>query len=193
MRGAFPELLLLSMPSANKGGSSPVETTDTIQNIMSVVEKKARNLDKKRIHQLELKQKKDGGAQLDKDQRDAVDRLAVTEALLAFTKDLQKQFLQIQQEAQRQSKKRAHQEKLTVDAAIHESELQALEQVLRLQAVLDQLDETNRVFFLNGTSGAILISEEQLEQIDQFLDLVSVSLVKEDGSDARLVCLSVCY
>jgi hypothetical protein len=69
MRGAFPELLLLSMPSANKGGSSPVETTDTIQNIMSVVEKKARNLDKKRIHQLELKQKKDGGAQLDKDQR----------------------------------------------------------------------------------------------------------------------------
>ena len=41
------------MPSATKGAASSVETNDSMQVVMSVVEKKARNLEKKRVREID--------------------------------------------------------------------------------------------------------------------------------------------
>ena len=86
---------------------------------------------------------------------------------------MQKQFVDLNAEHQRHFKarqkvedqKRRDEEKLKQRASI--------QYCLRIQLMLEQLDDTTKETFRSGSDGAIKLSDAELKQVDEFYNLVN--------------------
>jgi len=160
-----------------------------------VLEKKVRNLEKRKGkldgYKLKLKQ----GETLNQDQQEAVDQYEVVDKTLLFARELSKQFTQLSAELEKQ--KRKQQKREQIERSNHE--MKRIGEILKLQNLLNELGtEEVREDFLEGKNNAIILTEAQLDTLDELYKLISPSrdlddeipyLVQVATASEHIVCL----
>lgn len=159
------------MPSAaakiEKQASS--EGQDSLKSIVTIFEKKTRNLEKRKGKLDHLKKELEQGKELNEDQKAAVGKYDQVLETLELTRELQKSVMTVVQEHLRQSKRQARREQLERQAR----EAQRVRELLEVQDVLVALGSPpTRQCFLEGSEGAPRLSEEVLDRLDQLYRLV---------------------
>ncbi|XP_075877926.1 caprin-1a isoform X2 [Nelusetta ayraudi] len=167
------------MPSAMVGNSAAQSAildlgsgsqNDTMKQILGVVDKKVRNMEKKKSKLDDYQAKKDKGERLNQDQLEALSKFQEIVNNLEFARELQKSFLSLGQEVQKAVKKSARREQLLRE----EMEQRRLKTVLEVQFLLDQLGDERIRQELKRPDGAgpSLLSDADLASLDEFYKLV---------------------
>ncbi|XP_074660277.1 caprin-1-like isoform X2 [Tubulanus polymorphus] len=166
------------MPSASAKADKPAsgDVTDPNKQFLVTIDKKIRNLEKKKTKLDSIKEKVNQGATLNADQEDAISKYDGVALNLDFLRDLHKQYVQFLtdlEKEQKRAKKRERQEQRA-------EEQRRLQEVLFIQNMLDAMgSETAREDFTNGSNNAVKLTEEQLDSLDELYKLVSPS--REDN------------
>ena len=84
---------------------------------------------------------------------------------------MQKQFSELHSEYQRhlKAKLRGEEKRKKEERQLQKT---SLAYCLRIQLILEQMDEETKKAFRNGSDGAVQLSETELKQIDEFYNLV---------------------
>nr|XP_054761988.1 caprin-1-like [Lytechinus pictus] len=168
------------MPAASSKPApqtTPLEGQDTVKQLVGVIDKKIRNLEKRKTKLDGYREMVTDGKGLNKDQEEAVSHFEEVGASLEFAKELSKQFTTILNEATKAQKREAKREKQQK----HEQELGRISDVLLLQDVLFNMGQPHiRADFLAGTNGALSLQEEELDHLDEFFKLVNISRESEE-------------
>jgi len=162
------------MPSAitkqplESGASLPQETS--IQAALAIVEKKVRNLEKRKGKLDSYRDILSSGKALDEDQQSAVDKYDEVIGTLEFTKELMGQFSKLATDEAKDKKKIMRKELQEKSR----DELSKVTYVLALKEILYSL-KNERVLddLKTGAGGAPKLSREQLAQLQQFGELVN--------------------
>ncbi|XP_072321795.1 caprin-1a isoform X2 [Eucyclogobius newberryi] len=154
--------------------------SETMKQVLGVIDKKVRNMEKKKSKLDDYQAKKNNGEKLNEDQLEALSKYQEVLNNLEFARELQKGFITLGQEVQKAVKKTARREQLLRE----EGEQRRLKTVLELQFVLDQLgDETvRRDLKRPDASGSPLLTETDLALLDEFYKMVG----PERNHDVRL-------
>ncbi|XP_042220888.1 caprin-1-like [Homarus americanus] len=160
------------MPSASvkleKQGSQ--ETLDPFQKVMSLVEKKIRNLEKRKNKLEQYRVDLEAGKELNEDQQQAVENYDCVVANLELMRDLSTQFGTILTDHNKVMKKQMKKEQIEKQQA----EIIKVKEILKIQDVLQQMVQgETRSDFLAGTNGAVQMSAESLESLDLLYKLVT--------------------
>uniref|UniRef100_A0A669D5U3 Cell cycle associated protein 1a n=1 Tax=Oreochromis niloticus TaxID=8128 RepID=A0A669D5U3_ORENI len=167
------------MPSATAGNSAVQSAipdlgngshSEAMKQIIGVIDKKVRNMEKKKSKLDDYQARKNKGERLNQDQLEALAKYQEINNNLEFARELQKSFLALGQEIQKAVKKSARREQLQRE----ESEQRRLKSVLELQYLLDQLGEDSVRQDLKhpDASGAPLLTDAELSSLDEFYKLV---------------------
>ncbi|XP_023218822.1 caprin-1-like isoform X1 [Centruroides sculpturatus] len=159
------------MPSAFKlEKQTSTDAPDTVKQILTVVEKKVRNLEKRKGKLDTYKSDHKNGKELNEDQKNAIKKYDLVVELLEFAKELQKSFNGVVHECVKLQKKAAKREQ----AERQQQEIQRIKELLLLQDILVNMGTAEiRNDFLLGTNGALLLEEDKLSQLDEFYKLIS--------------------
>ncbi|KAK4291535.1 hypothetical protein Pmani_035645 [Petrolisthes manimaculis] len=153
------------MPSAsvkleNQGSQ---ETLDPFHKVMTLVEKKIRNLDKRKNKLEQYRVDLRAGKALNEDQQQAVNNYDNVVANLELVRELSQQFASILTDHNKQMKKQLKREQ----AEKQQEEISKIKEILKIQEVLQQMgQEEARTDFLAGSNGAVEITAEKLESLD---------------------------
>ncbi|XP_027693472.1 caprin-1 isoform X2 [Vombatus ursinus] len=154
--------------AASGGGTSSVQT-EAMKQILGVIDKKLRNLEKKKGKLDDYQDRMNKGERLNQDQLDAVSKYQEVTNNLEFAKELQRSFMALSQDIQKTIKKTARREQLMRE----EAEQKRLKTVLELQFVLDKLgDDDVRSDLKRGVNGVPILSENEMSVLDDFYKLV---------------------
>ncbi|XP_054632611.1 caprin-1b isoform X2 [Dunckerocampus dactyliophorus] len=146
------------------GGQSEV-----LKQVLLVIDKKARNMEKKKSKLDDYQVRKDKGERLNQDQLEALSKYQEVMNNLEFARELQKTFITLGQDIQKVVKKSARREQLQRE----EAEQRRLKTILELQFLLDRLgDESVRQDLKQGVGGSALLTEVDLMAFDDFYKLV---------------------
>uniref|UniRef100_A0A1A8F0X9 Cell cycle associated protein 1 n=1 Tax=Nothobranchius korthausae TaxID=1143690 RepID=A0A1A8F0X9_9TELE len=164
-----------AIPDLGSGSHS-----ETMRQVFGVIDKKVRNMEKKKSKLDDYQEKKNKGERLNQDQLEALSKYQEIINNLDFARELQKSFLALGQEVQKAVKKSARREQLQRE----ELEQRRLKTVLELQFLLDQLgdDGVRQDLKQPGASGAPLLTDGDLSSFDEFYKLVG----PERNCDVRL-------
>uniref|UniRef100_A0AAX7UKQ9 Cell cycle associated protein 1b n=1 Tax=Astatotilapia calliptera TaxID=8154 RepID=A0AAX7UKQ9_ASTCA len=153
-----------SMGNLALGGQSEV-----LKQVLVVIEKKVRNMEKKKSKLDDYEVRKNKGEGLNQDQLEALSKYQEVMNNLEFARELQKTFVTLGQDIQKVVKKSARREQLQRE----EAEQRRLKTVLELQFILDRLgDETVRQDLKQGVGGSPLLTDADLAVFDEFYKLV---------------------
>lgn len=177
------------MPSATAGNSAVQSAipdlgngshSEAMKQIIGVIDKKVRNMEKKKSKLDDYQARKNKDERLNQDQLEALAKYQEINNNLEFARELQKSFLALGQEIQKAVKKSARREQLQRE----ETEQRRLKSVLELQYLLDQLGEDGVRQDLKhpDASGAPLLTDAELSSLDEFYKLVG----PERNYDVRL-------
>ncbi|XP_075568175.1 caprin-1 isoform X4 [Pelecanus crispus] len=140
-----------------------------MKQILGVIDKKLRNLEKKKSKLDDYQERMNKGERLNQDQLDAVSKYQEVTNNLEFAKELQRSFMALSQDIQKTIKKTARREQLMRE----EAEQKRLKTVLELQFILDKLgDDEVRNDLKQGSNGVPVLTEEELTMLDEFYKLV---------------------
>lgn len=174
------------MPSASNKleKQASLEVGEPFKQALSVIEKKTRNLEKRKAR---LDLLKTQATELHDQQKEALNRYDEVVNTLEFSRDLAKQLTQISLDAIKAQKKHAKRELIELQAR----ETSKLKEVLMINNVLSTMgDEKIRDDFLNGKDGAMTLSEESLQRLDALYKMITPTRdVEGDGPsyDSQLV------
>lgn len=155
--------------SSSTGIKTPSEQPEFIKQALIIIEKKVRNLDKRRIKLEEYKEFQRKGQTLNEDQLLAVSKYEEVLKSLELSRELEKQFVGLANDAMKQQKKQAKKEQLEREELIRDK----FKEAQKIISVLDTFAEDSvRNDFLNETNGAFKLSAEELEMLDEFNKLV---------------------
>ncbi|KAG9330255.1 hypothetical protein JZ751_026017 [Albula glossodonta] len=150
------------------GGQSSGAQTEAMKQVLGVIEKKVRNMEKKKGKLDDYQAKKNKGERLNQDQLEALAKFQEVVNNLEFARELQKSFLALGQDIQKAVKKAARREQLQRE----EAEQKRLKTVLELQFLLDKLGEDAvRTELKQGVSGTPLLTDTDLAALDEFYKL----------------------
>uniref|UniRef100_A0A3Q0SKP9 Cell cycle associated protein 1b n=1 Tax=Amphilophus citrinellus TaxID=61819 RepID=A0A3Q0SKP9_AMPCI len=153
-----------SMGNLALGGQSEV-----LKQVLVVIEKKVRNMEKKKSKLDDYQVRKNKGEGLNQDQLEALSKYQEVMNNLEFARELQKTFVALGQDIQKVVKKSARREQLQRE----EAEQRRLKTVLELQFILDRLgDNTVRQDLKQGVGGSPLLTDGDLTTFDEFYKLV---------------------
>ncbi|XP_054867127.1 caprin-1a isoform X2 [Amphiprion ocellaris] len=154
-----------AIPDLGNGSQS-----EAMKQILGVMDKKVRNMEKKKSKLDDYQEKKNKGERLNQDQLEALSKYQEITNNLEFARELQKSFLALGQEIQKAVKKTARREQLQRE----ETEQRRLKTVLELQYLLDQLgdDSVRQDLKRPDATGAPLLSDADLSSLDEFYKLV---------------------
>lgn len=154
-----------AIPDLGNGSHS-----ETMKQFLGVIEKKVRNMEKKKSKLDDYQARKNKGERLNQDQLEALSKYQEIINNLDFARELQKSFLALGQEVQKAVKKSARREQLQRE----EMEQRRLKTVLELQYLLDQLGEDGVRQDLKrpDSSGSPLLTDADLACFDEFYKLV---------------------
>uniref|UniRef100_A0A665WIT8 Cell cycle associated protein 1a n=1 Tax=Echeneis naucrates TaxID=173247 RepID=A0A665WIT8_ECHNA len=167
------------MPSAMFGNSAVQSAipdlgngnqSEAMKQILGVIDKKVRNMEKKKSKLDDYQAKKNKGERLNQDQLEALSKYQEITNNLEFARELQKSFLALGQEVQKAVKKSARREQLQRE----EMEQRRLKTVLELQFLLDQLgdDSVRQELKRPDASCSPLLTDADLTSLDEFYKLV---------------------
>ncbi|XP_076316594.1 uncharacterized protein LOC143228957 isoform X1 [Tachypleus tridentatus] len=160
------------MPSASAKleKQASVEASDPVKQIVTVLEKKVRNLEKRKGKLDGYRDELSHGKELNEDQLNAIGKYEQVVEVLDLAKDLQKNFFTIIQDAAKHQKKVAKREQLERQ----QQEMQKIKELLILQDILNRMGtEEVRSDFLSGSNGAFKLSENDLNNLDELFKLIS--------------------
>uniref|UniRef100_A0A7N6B4Y3 Cell cycle associated protein 1b n=1 Tax=Anabas testudineus TaxID=64144 RepID=A0A7N6B4Y3_ANATE len=153
-----------SMGNFGLGGQSEV-----LKQVLCVIDKKVRNMEKKKGKLDDYQVRKNKGERLNQDQLEALTKYQEVMNNLEFARELQKTFITLGQDIQKVVKKSARREQLQRD----EAEQRRLKNILELQFLLDRLgDDTVRQDLKQGIGGSPLLTDADLAAFDEFCKLV---------------------
>ncbi|XP_072515935.1 caprin-1a isoform X2 [Salminus brasiliensis] len=156
--------------SAQPAGAS----SEALKQVLNIIEKKVRNMEKRKCKLDDYKTRKNKGEQLNQDQLDALSKAQEVAHNLEFARELLKSFTSLNFEIQKAVKKTARREQLKRE----EAERRRLKAVLEVQYVLDQLGEESVRQELRQAAGSgsgdegPLLTEAELSSLDEFYKLV---------------------
>uniref|UniRef100_A0A7N6AMT1 Cell cycle associated protein 1a n=1 Tax=Anabas testudineus TaxID=64144 RepID=A0A7N6AMT1_ANATE len=167
------------MPSAIVGNNAVQSATpdlgngsqsETMKQFLGVVDKKVRNMEKKKSKLDDYQAKKNKGERLNQDQLEALSKYQEILNNIEFARELQKSFLALGQEVQKAVKKSARREQLQRE----EMDQRRLKTVLELQFLLDQLgdDRVRQDLKRPDATGSSLLTDTDLTSLDEFYKLV---------------------
>ncbi|EHA98837.1 Caprin-1 [Heterocephalus glaber] len=140
-----------------------------MKQILGVIDKKLRNLEKKKGKLDDYQERMNKGERFNQDQLDAVSKYQEVTNNLEFEKELQRSFMALSQDIQKTIEKTARQEQLMRE----EAEQKCLKTVLEVQYVLDKLgDDEVRTDLKQGLTGVPILPEEEFSLLDEFYMLV---------------------
>ncbi|XP_066503209.1 caprin-1a isoform X2 [Hoplias malabaricus] len=148
--------------------------SEALKQVLSIIEKKVRNMEKRKSKLDDYKTRKSKGEQLNQDQLDALSKAQEVAHNLEFARDLLKNFMSLNFEIQKTVKKASRREQIKRE----EAERQKLKTVLEVQYVLDQLgEESVRKELRQAVSSSSedegpLLTEAELSSLDEFYKLV---------------------
>lgn len=154
-----------SAANAKSEKSASTEATDNspIRQIMTIIEHKIRNLEKRKSKLTSYRDLQKAGKELNSDQKVAVAKYDEVAQTLEFARDLSKQVTAIATAAEREAKKQAKKEAWVRCAA----ETNKIREVLLILDCLVQMGNAEaRNDFLNGTNGAAKLTDEDLKILD---------------------------
>lgn len=164
MQNASPEVGSAPGLMGSASGQSEV-----LKQVLGVIDKKVRNMEKKKSKLDDYQVRKDKGERLNQDQLEALSKYQEVLNNLEFARELHKTFIQLGQDIQKAVKKTARREQLQRD----EAEQRRLKTVLELQFLLDRLgDDTVRQDLKQGVGGSPLLTDADLTALDEFYKLV---------------------
>jgi len=168
---------VITKPQEN--GAPQVQET-SIQAAIAIVEKKVRNLEKRKGKLDSYRDILKRGKALNEDQQSAVDKYDEVISTLEFTRELMGQFGKLAQDEARDKKKLAKKEQLERS----KEELSKVTYILAVKEVLSSLQEEGVLADLKaGSDGAPKLTPDQLTQLQQLAQLVSPDReMKEKGS-----------
>uniref|UniRef100_A0A3B3ZWC1 Uncharacterized protein n=1 Tax=Periophthalmus magnuspinnatus TaxID=409849 RepID=A0A3B3ZWC1_9GOBI len=150
-------------------GSSAPGQSEVLKQVLGVIDKKVRNMEKKKSKLDDYQVRKDKGEGLNQDQLEALAKYQEIQNNLEFARELQKMFIQLGQDIQKAVKKTARREQLQRE----EAEQRRLKTILELQFLLDRLgDDTVRQDLKQGVGGSPLLTDADLTALDEFYKLV---------------------
>ncbi|TRZ21320.1 hypothetical protein HGM15179_005846 [Zosterops borbonicus] len=156
-------------PQAATGVNITTVQTEAMKQILGVIDKKLRNLEKKKSKLDDYQERMNKGERLNQDQLDAVSKYQEVTNNLEFAKELQRSFMALSQDIQKTIKKTARREQLMRE----EAEQKRLKTVLELQFILEKLgDDEVRSDLKQGSNGVPVLTEEELTMLDEFYKLV---------------------
>ncbi|KAJ7396527.1 Caprin-1 [Pitangus sulphuratus] len=156
-------------PQAAAGVNITTVQTEAMKQILGVIDKKLRNLEKKKSKLDDYQERMNKGERLNQDQLDAVSKYQEVTNNLEFAKELQRSFMALSQDIQKTIKKTARREQLMRE----EAEQKRLKTVLELQFILEKLgDDEVRSDLKQGSNGVPVLTEEELTVLDEFYKLV---------------------
>ncbi|KAG7271138.1 hypothetical protein CRUP_017761 [Coryphaenoides rupestris] len=152
-------------PELGLGGQSEV-----IKQVLNVIEKKVRNMEKTKAKLDDYQAKKKNGERLNQDQLDALTKFGEITNNLEFARELQKGFLTLGQEVSKTVKKSLRREQLQRE----EMEQRRLKMVLELQFLLDRLgeEEVRQDLKRPEGDGTSVLTDADLTTLDQFYKLL---------------------
>ncbi|CAB3228468.1 unnamed protein product [Arctia plantaginis] len=156
------------MPSAANGKSEKAASSEAMDNspirqIMTIIEHKIRNLEKRKSKLTSYRDLQKAGKELNSDQKVAVAKYDEVAQTLEFARDLSKQVTGIATSAEREAKKQAKKDAWVRYAA----ETNKIREVLLILDCLNQMGNTEaRNDFLTGSNGAVKLTEEDLKILD---------------------------
>ncbi|XP_026864602.1 caprin-1b isoform X1 [Electrophorus electricus] len=159
---------MVQITSSNQLSGSQSEA---MKQVLSVIEKKVRNMEKKKSKLDDYQARNNKGERLNQDQLEALSKYQEVINNLEFARELHKSFLALSQDVsiQKAEKKAARREQLLRE----EAEQVMLRKVLELQFILDRLgDEGVRQELVQVTSVPALLTETDLVALDDFYKLV---------------------
>jgi hypothetical protein len=156
------------------GNKTPQEHPEFIKQALVIIEKKVRNLEKRRQKLEEYKDSEKKGESLNADQKQAIERYDEVIRTLDLARELEKQFMSLANDALKQQRKQAKRDQMEREDAVRDRvrETQRLLAVLNLFA---QNVSNVRAHFLNEQNGAVKLTESELNLFDEFRKLVQVS------------------
>lgn len=149
---------------------------DPLKHAVSVMEKKLRNLEKRKIKLLETKKKAEGGNELNDDQKKALENLKVVENSLDLVKELSKNMAYLDGEYTKHLKRDQKRIKITEAAQSDQYGKQLVHRVVEVQAILSDMSEFVRPDFLNGVNSACKLTKDDFDNLDVFYELVNPSI-----------------
>uniref|UniRef100_A0A3P8RQU9 Cell cycle associated protein 1b n=1 Tax=Amphiprion percula TaxID=161767 RepID=A0A3P8RQU9_AMPPE len=151
------------------GNFSLCGQSEVLKQVLCVIDKKVRNMEKKKSKLDDYQVRKNKGEGLNQDQLEALAKYQEVMNNLEFARELQKTFIVLGQDIQKVVKKSARREQLQRE----EAEQRRLKTVLELQFLLDRLGEdTVRQDLKQGVGGIPLLTDGDLAAFDEFYKLV---------------------
>uniref|UniRef100_A0AAQ5YQW5 Cell cycle associated protein 1b n=1 Tax=Amphiprion ocellaris TaxID=80972 RepID=A0AAQ5YQW5_AMPOC len=151
------------------GNFSLCGQSEVLKQVLCVIDKKVRNMEKKKSKLDDYQVRKNKGEGLNQDQLEALAKYQEVMNNLEFARELQKTFIALGQDIQKVVKKSARREQLQRE----EAEQRRLKTVLELQFLLDRLGEdTVRQDLKQGVGGIPLLTDGDLAAFDEFYKLV---------------------
>jgi len=170
---------------SEKKASAEVETP--IKQCLTLVEKKVRNLEKRRTKLDQIREKEQSGVKLNEDQKASVSQYNNVIVTLEFSKDLAKQFSAISLEAEKLLRKQAKRE----GHERQQSEIRRIKELLAVQNLLDSMGaEDVRADFMAGQKGAVKLSEADLDKLDELYKLVCPTRDQENDYAEQMMSAS---
>ncbi|XP_075212065.1 cell cycle associated protein caprin family member [Lycorma delicatula] len=168
------------MPSASAKleKQASTEAAEPIKQGITIIEHKIRNLEKRKSRLEMYRDQQSHGKELNCDQLAAIAKYDEVLQTLEFARELYKQFNGIANETAKQQKKQARKDALEKA----QQELAKLKEILIIQDVLTNMgQDTVREDFLAGRNGAVKLTEEDLQHLDNLFTEVSPKRELEDG------------
>lgn len=162
---------------------------DPLKGAVSVLDKKLRNLEKRKLKLLEYQKKMTQGTDLNEEQKKAASDLILVENSLKTVEDMRKNMASMEQEYNKQSKRESKRVKMEQERAMDTKVHSGVQSVVEIQALLGNLSEDVRPDFLAGENGACELSESELEKVDKLFELTNAS---EERTGKLSEQISVC-
>ncbi len=179
------------MPAASSKPTpqnAPQGATDFPSQLMAIMEKKIRNLEKRKVKLQQYRDMVKDGEELTKDQVQAASHFDEVVSNLEFAKELQKTFAVAMTETTKVSKKQVKRE----NALKHEHELRKIQDVILLNNILNTLGMDHiRNDFLEGKNGAVKLTEDQVNHLDGFYKLINPARQDEGQTEGKEVCFEI--
>ena len=116
---------------------------------------------------------------------EAISKLPGVLIQVDLLRELQKQFADLSTEYQKHSKKKLKAEEKQKKDVERDMQKSSVQFSLRIQYMLNQLDETAKDHFSAGINGAVKLTEAELTQLDDFYVLLN----PQRSGNSRSVCM----
>jgi len=179
------------MPSASSKTAAnsipPINMPDLlhepIKNVVCVLDKKLRNLEKRKIKLVETKKKAEEGSELNEDQRKALENLTLVDNSLNTVKEVHKNLTTLEQEYLKLLKRDQKRVKQEQKEQSESKSQETVTQTIQIQAILGELTEEVRPDFLAGTNTACLLTAKDLANLDSFYELINLQSVSKSKTN----------